>query len=74
MKELSSGQVEPNEEKTNHNHSTSLSRNTLAEISGSYESPVICKLEPYNLCYLFDKEGNLHPIGGRRPVRLIRIY
>ena len=74
MKELSSGQVVQNEEKTNHNHSTSLSRNALAEISGSYESPVICKLEPYNLCYRFDKEGNLHPIGGRRPVRLIRIY
>ena len=38
------------------------------------DDPVICKLEPYNICFRFDKQGNLHPLGARRPVRLIRIY
>ena len=42
--------------------------------TGSYDDPVICKLEPYNICYRFDDQGNLHPLGARRPVRLIRIY
>ena len=41
---------------------------------GTYDDPVICKLEPYNICYRFDEQGNLHPLGARRPVRLIRIY
>ena len=41
---------------------------------GQYDDPVICKLEPYNICYRFDEQGNLHPLGARRPVRLIRIY
>ena len=45
----------------------------LTRVKG-YENPVICKLEPYNICYRFDDEGNLHPLGARRPVRLIRIY
>ena len=38
------------------------------------EDPVICKLEPFNICYRFDRDGNMHPLGARRPVRLIRIY
>ena len=41
---------------------------------GQYDDPVICKMEPYNICYRFDEQGNLHPLGARRPVRLIRIY
>ena len=38
------------------------------------DDPVICKLEPFNICYRFDEDGNMHPLGARRPVRLIRIY
>jgi hypothetical protein len=50
-----------------------FSPNQLTKVDG-YQHPVICKLEPYNICYRFDDEGNLHPLGARRPVRLIRIY
>ena len=53
--------------------STSFSPSQLTTVGG-YPDPVICKLEPYNICYRFDDEGNLHPLGARRPVRLIRIY
>ena len=53
--------------------STSFSPSQLTRVAG-YQDPVICKLEPYNICYRFDDEGNLHPLGARRPVRLIRIY
>ena len=38
------------------------------------EDPVICKLEPFNICYRLDSNGNMHPLGDRRPVRLIRVY
>ena len=38
------------------------------------DDPVICKLEPFNICYRLDRKGNMHPIGDRRPVRLIRVY
>ena len=38
------------------------------------ESNVICKMEPYNLCYTLDDQGLMHPIGEHRPVRLLRIY
>ena len=37
-------------------------------------NPVICKLEPFNICYRLDEKGNMYPLGDRRPVRLIRIY
>ena len=50
-----------------------LEKGKLTRVEG-FEHPVICKLEPYNICYRFDDEGNLHPLGARRPVRLIRIY
>lgn len=38
------------------------------------EDPIICKLEPYNVCYRIDDQGNMHPLGDQRPVRLLRIY
>ena len=38
------------------------------------DDPVICKMEPFNICYPLDRKGNMHPIGDRRPVRLIRVY
>ena len=50
-----------------------LEKGKLTRVEG-FEHPVICKLEPYNICYRFDDEGNLYPLGARRPVRLIRIY
>ena len=49
-------------------------RNKIATFPGQIEDPVICKLEPFNICYRFDENGNMHPLGARRPVRLIRIY
>jgi hypothetical protein len=45
-----------------------------AEIIGNGEDNIICKMEPYNLCYKVDEEGNMHPLGDHRPVRLLRIY
>ena len=36
--------------------------------------PVICKLERFNICYRLDRKGNMHPIGDRRPVRLIIVF
>ncbi|TRY74796.1 hypothetical protein TCAL_07118 [Tigriopus californicus] len=38
------------------------------------KDPLVCKTVPYNICYRMDKHGNLHPIGDRRPVRLLRVY
>jgi len=38
------------------------------------EDPVICKMEPFNVCYRLDSKGNMHPLGDRRPVRLLRVY
>ena len=35
---------------------------------------MICRIEPLNLCYRFDRNGKLYPIGDRRPVRHIRVY
>ena len=35
---------------------------------------IVCKMEPYNVCYTLDEEGNMTPIGEHRPVRLLRIY
>lgn len=35
---------------------------------------IICKMEPFNVCYKFDEEGNMQPIGDTRPVRIIRVY
>ena len=34
---------------------------------------MICKMEPYNICYALDEEGNL-TIEKQRPIRLLRIY
>ena len=64
----------PKEEKTHNGNNAIPSLNQLPGFPGQYEDPVICKLEPYNICYRFDKKGNLLPLGARRPVRLIRIY
>ena len=49
---------------------------TLEMISSALngEDPIICRLEPFNICYRFDESGTMHPIGNRRPVRLIRVY
>jgi len=49
---------------------------TLEMISSTLngEDPIICRLEPFNLCYRFDASGAIYPIGNRRPVRLIRVY
>ena len=44
------------------------------EPNDAKDDPVICKLKPFNLCYRFDGNGIMHPLGGRRPVRLIRVY
>ena len=35
---------------------------------------IVCKMEPLNLCYSLDQDGNMSPIGEHRPVRLLRIY
>ena len=35
---------------------------------------IICKMEPYNLCYTVDEHGEMQPLGDHRPVRLLRIY
>ena len=43
-------------------------------ISTGRGDPIVCRLEPFNLCYRFDESGRLHPLGDRRPVRLIRVY
>ena len=37
------------------------------------KDPVICKLEPFTLCYSMEKYGNIRPIGNRRRVRQIRV-
>ena len=52
----------------------SINTLTARLILGKYEEPVICKLEPFNICYRFDKNGNMYPLRDRRPVRVIRIY
>ena len=44
----------------------------LKEMVG--EGNVICKMEPYNICFSLDDQGIMHPIGEHRPVRLLRIY
>ena len=46
----------------------------LKMISAGRGDPIVCRLEPFNLCYRFDKSGTMHPLGNRRPVRLIRVY
>ena len=46
----------------------------LKEVDGAGDGNVICKMEPYNLCYTLDDQGIMHPIGEHRPVRLLRIY
>jgi hypothetical protein len=43
-------------------------------IAPTEEDPVICKMEPFNVCYRLDSKGNMHPLGDRRPVRLLRVY
>lgn len=45
--------------------------NTLV---GDEEGNIVCKMEPLNLCYTLDEQGQMHPIGEHRPVRLLRIY
>ena len=47
---------------------------TVEMISTGRGDPIVCRLEPFNLCYRFDESGTMHPIGDRRPVRLIRVY
>lgn len=44
-----------------------------AKISGA-KDPLVCKTAPYNICYRLDENGHLHPIGDRRPVRILRVY
>ena len=39
----------------------------------SSDDPVMCKLEPFNICYTIDKDGKPHPID-ETPVRYLRIY
>ncbi|TRY77408.1 hypothetical protein TCAL_08776 [Tigriopus californicus] len=37
--------------------------------------PVICKMEPFNICYrVNDRDQSVHTVGNRRPVRLLRVY
>lgn len=37
--------------------------------------PVICKMEPFNICYrINDQDQSVHTVGNRRPVRLLRVY
>ena len=43
-------------------------------ISAGQGDPIICKLEPFNICYRFDETGRLYPVGDKRPVRHIRVY
>jgi len=38
------------------------------------EDPIICRKEPFNICYHLDRHGNLNLLGDRLPVRLIRVY
>lgn len=45
-----------------------------AAIPGARGDPIICRMEPFNICYRFDESGTMHPLGDRRPVRLIRVY
>ena len=54
--------------------STDISDEVAAAIAPSEEDPVICKMEPFNVCYRLDSKGNMHPLGDRRPVRLLRVY
>jgi hypothetical protein len=42
--------------------------------TGGDGGPIICKMEPFNICYKVDTAGNMHPVGDRRPVRLLRVY
>ena len=55
-----------------------LSLDKNAEFSNSIEnideSNIICKMEPYNLCFYLDRNGKMRPIGAHRPVRVLRIY
>ena len=51
-----------------------ISTKTRPTDGNKADDPVICKLEPFNICYRLDRKGNMHPIGDRRPVRLIRVY
>lgn len=41
---------------------------------GNEGGNIVCKMEPYNMCYTLDDQGKMHPIGDHRPVRLLRIY
>lgn len=41
---------------------------------GDEDGNIVCKMEPLNQCYTLDENGNMHPIGEHRPVRLLRIY
>jgi len=43
------------------------------EVAEKYD-PIICKVEPFNMCFRVDGLGELHPIGDKRPVRLLRVY
>ena len=45
-----------------------------ASASGNPVGPVVCKTMPYNVCYRVDKQGKLHPVGNRRPLRVLRVY
>ena len=38
------------------------------------DGPIICKLEPFNICYKVEDNGEMTPVGDRRPVRLLRVY
>ena len=62
------------DEKTTDGENNIVPLSKINTILRRHQDPVICKLEPFNICYRFDKDGNMHPLGARRPVRLIRIY
>lgn len=55
-------------------HGENVDSGRLNDMGLEGESNVICKMEPYNLCYTLDDQGLMHPIGEHRPVRLLRIY
>ena len=48
--------------------------NKIPPMPGHLGDPILCRLQPFNICYRLDKDGTMHPLGDRRLVRLIRMY
>ena len=44
------------------------------EVKSTHSGNVICKMEPYNMCYRLDQEGNMVLVKDNRPFRVLRIY